>query len=58
MKRLAATITALFLATSVSVQAEEKFMPKANALSMTGLHDLRLVTPGLEKYQQGPVSDL
>ena len=58
MKHLAATIAALFLATSVAAQAEEKLMSKSNAMPMPALDDLRLVTSGLEKYRQGPVADL
>jgi 4-carboxymuconolactone decarboxylase len=58
MKRLAAIIVALFVATAMSAQAEEKLMPKSNALPIPALDDLRFVTPGLEKYRQGPVGDL
>jgi len=55
---LAATIAALFVATSMSAQAEEKLMPEANALPMPAPDDVRVVTPGLEKYREGPLADL
>jgi 4-carboxymuconolactone decarboxylase len=58
MKRLAAIIAALFLTTSLSAQAEEKLMPNSNALPMPAPDDVRLVTPGLEKYREGPLADL
>jgi 4-carboxymuconolactone decarboxylase len=51
-------IVALFVATAMPAQAEEKLMPKSNARPIPALDDLRFVTPGLEKYRQGPVGDL
>src|SRR5437879_4417930 len=58
MRRLAGTIAALFVATSMSAQAEEKLMPKSNALPMPAVDDVRLITPALQKYREGVIADL